>query len=114
MDKQNKKELAAAYKERKVVGGVYGIVNSENGKMLLLSTCDMQGSRNRFEFSKNTGSCINLKLRADWQKYGNTAFDFTVLEELTKKESQTDKEFAEDIDTLQELWGEKLHEKDLY
>lgn len=114
MDKQNKKELAAAYKERKVVGGIYGIVNSGNGKMLLLSTCDMQGSRNRFEFSKKTGSCINLKLREDWQKYGNMAFDFTVLEELTKKESQTDQEFAEDIATLQELWTEKLLGKNLY
>ncbi|WP_277668850.1 GIY-YIG nuclease family protein [Caproiciproducens galactitolivorans] len=85
MDKQNKKELTAAYKGRKVVGGIYAIVNRQNGKMLLLSTCDLQGSRNRFAFAKEIGSCINLKLTEDWRKYGNAAFDFTVLEELSKK-----------------------------
>ena len=103
-----------AYKERKVIGGIYAIVNSQNGRMLLLSTCDMQGSKNRFEFAKRTGSCINLKLQNDWQEYGNTAFDFTVLEELSKKETQTDKEFEDDVETLQELWTEKLRGKDLY
>ena len=114
MDKQSRKELTAAYKDRKVTGGIYAIVNSRNGKMLLLSTCDLLGSRNRFEFAKKTGSCINLKLQSDWQDYGNTAFDFKILEELTKKESQTDKEFTDDVETLLELWTEKLQEKDLY
>ncbi|XOQ49575.1 MAG: GIY-YIG nuclease family protein [Eubacteriales bacterium] len=114
MDKQNRKMLTAAYKERKIVGGIYAIVNSQNGKMLLLSTCDLQGSKNRFAFSKKTGFCINLKLTEDWRKYGNTAFDFTVLEELSKKETQTDKEFSDDVETLRELWAEKLQGKDLY
>ncbi len=114
MDKQNKKELTARYKERKIIGGVYAVVNSATGKMLVLSANDLQGSRNRFEFSQKTGSCINLKLQDDWQKYGSSAFRFEVLEELAKKETQTPGEFAQDIDTLYELWAEKLSGKDLY
>lgn len=114
MDKQNRKELTAAYKERKITGGVYAIVNSGTGKMLILSAHDLQGSKNRFEFSQKTNGCMNLKLRDDWQKYGSAAFRFEVLEELTKKESQTAEEFDEDIRTLHELWMEKLNGKDLY
>nr|WP_319487623.1 GIY-YIG nuclease family protein [uncultured Caproiciproducens sp.] len=114
MDKQNKKELAATYKERKITGGVYAVVNSGTGKMLVLSTYDLQGSKNRFEFSQKTNGCINLKLQNDWQKYGTASFHYEVLEELTKKESQTLKEFEDDIHTLHELWVEKLGDKDLY
>ncbi|MBW7571790.1 GIY-YIG nuclease family protein [Caproiciproducens faecalis] len=114
MDKQNKKELAAAYKERKITGGVYAIVNEETGKMLLQSSYDLQGSKNRFSFSRQTGSCVNLKLRDDWKKYGINAFHFEILEELTKKETQTQAEFEMDLDTLYELWTEKLAEKELY
>lgn len=114
MDKQNKKELTAAYKERKITGGVYAIVNSETEKMLILPAHDLQGSKNRFEFSQKTNGCMNLKLQNDWQKFGSAAFRFEVLEELTKKESQTAEEFDEDIRTLHELWMEKLSDKNLY
>ena len=114
MDKQDKKELTAAYRERKITGGVYAIVNSGTGKMLILSARDLQGSKNRFGFSQKTNSCINLKLRDDWQKYGGNTFRFEALEELTKKESQTVEEFEQDIRTLHELWMEKLGDKDLY
>jgi hypothetical protein len=114
MEKQNKKDILAAYKERKVLGGVYAIRNLENGKMLLLSATEISGSQNRFNFAQKTGSCIDLKLKDDWQKYGNEAFAFVVLEELEKKDTQTLKEFGEDIKILKGLWLEKLDSALLY
>ena len=57
MDRQNRRELIAAYKGRKVRGGVFGIRNTVSGKILLLSTADLQGCENRFRFSQMTGSC---------------------------------------------------------
>ena len=39
--------------------------------------------------------------------YGAASFSFAVLEELQKNETQTDREFAEDVQTLFELWQEK-------
>ena len=44
-------------------------------------------------------------MREDWERYGIGAFSFAVLEELEKKETQSEAEFARDIETLLELWS---------
>ena len=114
MDKQNKKEMLAAYKERKVIGGICAIKNIANGKMLLLSVLDLQGYKNRFGFSQATGGCINVRLQKDWEKFGADSFVLETLEELVKKETQTLKEFSDDIKTLKEIWLEKPDPDMLY
>ncbi|MDR3644354.1 MAG: GIY-YIG nuclease family protein [Clostridia bacterium] len=114
MEAQSKKEIRAAYKERKVTGGICAIKNTCSGRMLLAAVADLQGYRNRFEFSKATGGCINIKLQKDWDSLGADAFAFEVLEELVKKEAQTSKEFLDDIATLKEMWLEKLDPELLY
>jgi hypothetical protein len=77
------KEKLQEYKERKQIGGVYAIKNSINGKILLLSTADLKGIKNRFEFSIATNNCINHKLQKDWNEFGKNVFSFEVLEELS-------------------------------
>jgi hypothetical protein len=112
MKSEAKKRLLSAYRERKVVGGVFAIRNTDHGKRLIDSTVDLHGSRNRFDFMKKTGSCYHLKLRGEWS--GNPPFVFEVLEELEKGETQTDSEFAEDVKALRELWLEKLRDERFY
>lgn len=114
MDKQERKEKLAAYKERKRVGGVYVIQNRFTGKMLLQSAVDLRGGENRFRFLKQTGSCPSPVLQQDWRQYGGDAFTLKVLETLDQKEDQTEKEFAQDIKTLEELWLERLKPSELY
>lgn len=114
MDKKNRKELVQAYKERKIIGGVYAIKNTINGKMLLESAADLQGNKNRFEFSQKTDSCINIKLQKDWKELGGKAFVFDILETLEKKDTQTLKEFSDDIQVLEEMWAEKIDSDKLY
>lgn len=114
MDQENKKRIAAEYKERKVIGGICAVKNTANGKLLLLTAPDIPGMRNRFEFSQKMNSCINLKLQKDWTEYGNDSFCFEVLEELKKKEDQTSKEFSEDLKVLEEMWREKFEAAQLY
>lgn len=114
MDKLSKKELLAKYKERKVVGGVFAVRNSANNKMLVQSATNLQAAKNQFEFSQQTGGFTHMKLQEDWKKYGNSVFTYEVLEELEKKETQTDKEFSEDIKVLEQMWLEKLSSYDLY
>ncbi|MDF2512713.1 MAG: hypothetical protein K0S04_2579 [Herbinix sp.] len=46
-------------------------------------------------------------MRSDWEAHGAASFSFTVLEEITKKETQTDREFNEDLKLLLEMWNEK-------
>jgi hypothetical protein len=114
MDKQSKKEMSAAYVGRKKIGGVYVIRNLVTGKILLGSAPDVEGTKNRFSFSQATQSCVQPKLDDDWKLYGAKTFVLEILETLEKKETQTDREFADDIKTLKELWVEKLDPKMMY
>lgn len=109
MDKQAaRKEKIARYKQRMLKGGVYRIVNTRSGKMLLEAAADLAGSKNRFDFSVATGSCVNFKLQRDWLALGAGAFSFEVLEELAQKQDQTEDEFREELEVLRQLWDEKL------
>jgi len=106
-----KKELRERYKSRKVVGGVYRIVNTQNGCFYLQSTDDMQSVHNLFAFSKKTGNSTFPPippLRRDWEEYGQEAFQVEELELLEKTPEQTTREFQEDLKVLLELWSEKL------
>jgi hypothetical protein len=114
MEKLNKKELLAAYKERKMVGGICAIKNAVTGKLLVLSTSDLQRCKNRFDFAQKTGSCVSMKLQNDWKKYGNHVFAFEILEEYEQQETQAPEEFRDDIKVLEEMWLEKLGSAELY
>jgi hypothetical protein len=105
--KSKRKELKLQYKGRQITGGVYAI-KSTRGRQLLESTTDLLGSKNRFDFAVKTNSCPNAKIRQAWQELGPDAFAFEPLEEITKKDAQTMKEFEADVAALKELWAEKL------
>lgn len=111
MDKEKRKKLQQQYAERCVKGGVYAIKNTESGKMLLLTTQDMPGSLNRFAFALQTGGCVHPLLRDEW---GKSNFSIEVIEELKKKEDQTDKEFAAEVQALYELTIQQYSAELLY
>ena len=113
-DPKAKKDLQAQYKEREIIGGVYSITNTSNQKILLVATTDLPGRKNRFAFSQTTGSCVEIKLQSDWNRYGSGQFVFEVLEELKKGESQTAEEFKADVAVLETLWLDKLSDRDFY
>jgi hypothetical protein len=103
-----RKELANEYKQRKLHGGVYRITNTLSGKYLLDHAVDLKAAQNRFNFLVATGSCVPIKLQEDWKEFGGKAFAFEVLEEIEMKQDQGEKEFADDLETLEELWRTKL------
>lgn len=108
MNKQSKKELKEQYKNREIIGGVYRVICQGSGKQFLRSTEDIKGSKNRFIFSIATNSCPDMSMLKEWNEFGPNAFDFEILEEIVKKETQTDSEFSEDTHFLFETWKEKL------
>lgn len=109
-----RKELKARYKARKVVGGVYRIVNSENGRFYLHSTGNIDAARNWFKMCLDLGTCEHPHLREDWKKYGAGAFSLEELDLLEKGETQTDAEFKNDIAALYAMWDEKLPREGRY
>ena len=107
MKPQNKKDLIAAYKQRTQIGCIYAVTSTQTGKSLVLASPDIGGIRKRYEFSAMMGGCFHPKLQQDVNRYGSASFSFSVLEELEKKSTQTDREFADDLDVLLSLWLEK-------
>ena len=114
MKPQNKKDLIAAYKQRPQIGGIYAVTNKETGKSLVLASADIGGIRSRYEFSAMMGGCFHPKLQQDVNRFGAGAFSFAVLEEMEKKNTQTDREFAEDLEVLLSLWLEKYDPEKRY
>ena len=110
-----KKEILAQYKEREIIGGVYLIRNTVNNKLLLDAATDLQSIRNRFEFARKTGSCVNPQLQSDWSGHGSGAFVFEVLEELKKTSAQTENEFKAEVYLMKDIWFEQLSKcEDMY
>lgn len=111
---ESRKEMAQQYRDRKQIGGVFLVRNTVNGKALLDASTDLPGSKNRFTFAQDTGTCVYLRMQKDWKEQCGKGFAFEVLEELEKGETQTNAEFATDIKALKELWSEKLANEALY
>ena len=70
--------------------------------------------QNRFNFSVKTNSCLNLKLREDWNKYGANSFTFEILEEVEMKPEMDRREFKKQLDELADKYSEKMNEDELY
>jgi hypothetical protein len=109
MEKFSKKALKEQYRNRTIVGGVYCIKCNDN--IWIRPTTNMQGAKNRFEFSVYNNYCPEGCMLESWKQFGAVSFSFEILEEIEKKKTQTDDEFLEDVNTLLELWTEKLKVK---
>ncbi len=112
--KQHRKELVQEYKQRKLTGGVFCIVNDLTGQRLLLAETDLQGSRNRFDFMTMTGNSPHYKLNKDYAAQKGKGFRFEVLEQIEQKENQDKAEFLEELEVLRQLWCEKYLPEALY
>ena len=104
----HKKDLIKAYKSRPLSGGVTLLRDSVNGRYLLETQTNVQGSRSRFEFMRATNCPPSMKVQRDWKAHGAWAFTFEILEELTQREDQTEEEFREELKVLGEVWAEKF------
>ena len=103
-----RKEITGEYKRRKLSGGVYTITNTQSGKYILGYAANLQGVRNRFQFSVMTGATVHPKLQKDWAELGAQAFRLDILEELEQKPEQSQTEFLEDLEMLAQLWRANL------
>lgn len=113
LDKQHKKELATAYKTSFRRMGVYQIRNEHNGKILVRSTMDLDGARNRLDFMKQMNTPAFPELKSDWVKFGSDSFVFEELDQIKPQEEQPgtpaeQEKYKDEVNTLLELWLEKL------
>ena len=104
----DKKEIKLQYKCTPRCAGVYQIRNAANGKVIVGSSLNLDGSKNRFEFERKTG-CIskNRALQQDWQEHGADNFSFAVLEELKPNDDPAADRRVE-LATLEQKWLQTL------
>ena len=114
MKNEKRKQAIYEYKEKKTTGGVYKITNTESKKSLIKGEIDLASMQNRFNFSVKTNSCLNLKLRNDWNKYGANSFTFEILEEVEMKSEMDRRQFKKQLDELADKYSEKMNEDELY
>ncbi|MDF2927197.1 MAG: hypothetical protein K0R57_6111 [Paenibacillaceae bacterium] len=113
LDRDKKKEIATAYKQTFRRMGIYQIRNAQNGKIFVDGSMDLDGSRNRLEFQRQTNMCTMFELKADWALYGKDSFVFEELDEIKPREETLSdpselKAYKEEVNELLELWLEKL------
>lgn len=101
MDTNRKKELREAYKERELEMGVFFVTCTESGQTYFGATKNIPAGFNRAQFQLNSGMHPNKKLQEAWDRLGEEAFEFGVVQYLETVDSKDD--YAEDLETLLDL-----------
>lgn len=80
----HKKELKEMYKEMKIEAGVFTMTNKQTGKVFVGSFNNLK-RLNGFQFMLKTNTHTNKELQADYNSYGQEAFEVAIVEHLKKK-----------------------------
>jgi len=95
-----KKELKEQYKQMKPEMGVYSFKSTATCRQFLGWSNDIKSRINRDKFQLGAGMLPNKKLQEEWDAYGESRFEISVIEvlEYDKDESKTD--YTEDLKEL--------------
>lgn len=112
MDKLEKKELINIYKQQEVEMGIIQIYNTVTGYSFVDICSNLYKPFEGIKFQLNLGRFKVKRLQEEWNKYGEGAFNFEVVEKLEHTEGATEKEKIDDLKELLEMWvdsqGESL------
>ncbi|MDR3085555.1 MAG: GIY-YIG nuclease family protein [Christensenellaceae bacterium] len=105
MDKQRRRELRGKYDEIPTMMGVAQLKNRQNGKLFVFSKNNLKSSYLTMKMQLDMGQFRNAELQADWKALGETAFEYSVLEEKEVK-PEIDRDFA--LRQMEKAWLERL------
>ena len=80
MEKQRRREIANAYKEKKVVQGVFAVRCAPTGETWLGLSRNLPAQQNSIWFSLRVGSHRNKAMQAAWKEHGEAAFELSTIE----------------------------------
>ena len=87
--------------------GVFQIRNIVNDKVFVDSSLNSPGKINRLIFQLDLRQHPSKSFQADWNQFGKDAFEFETLEDVQPR-PDANYNYAADIETLEDLWLEKL------
>jgi hypothetical protein len=113
----SKKELQEAYKQKKFKMGVFQIRNTENQKVFIEGSVNLDAIWNRHRLQLSFGNHPNAALQADWKTFGEHSFLFEIIEELTEND-QANTDYNKEVKLLSQMcidelkpYGEKGYHK---
>ncbi|GAB4455424.1 MAG: hypothetical protein Kow0031_37110 [Anaerolineae bacterium] len=104
---KSKKELKREYKERPKPAGVFQVRNTANGKVLLGSSLNLEGSLNKHRFMLMSGSHRNKALQLDWNNAEPNMFEFEIVE-IVKLTDAPSFNISDELTLLEQIWLEEL------
>lgn len=106
----DKKQITKNYKLQKQPAGIYAVHNKIDNKMYISTSKNLTAVIRRFEFTLTMGSFPYQELIDDYKKLGKDNFEIKILDELEFK-NETEKEIDTELNSLEELWIEKLKDE---
>ena len=103
----DKAAIKKAYKQAKQLMRVYRIKTSQNEKTYIGYATNLQAGFNRHKAELKFGSHRNKELQEIWYSYGESAFEFEILDVLDNEEN-SQANAIEELQTLTEMWIQKL------
>ncbi|WP_127534753.1 GIY-YIG nuclease family protein [Paenibacillus kobensis] len=82
MDNNKRKELVEKYQDRKREMGVFKIVHVPSGRAFIGSSLNLEAAWNRERFGLNLGSHACQEMQEAWNRDGESAFRFEIVEML--------------------------------
>ena len=107
----DKKQAKLEYKASRQPMGVFAIRNLVDEKVFVGSSMNLAAIFNRIRFQLFAGAHPLKSLESDWKLLGSGKFEFEVLEELVPRDDPN-YNYAADLETLEDLWLEKLEPYD--
>jgi group I intron endonuclease len=104
---KSRKDLNREYTERKKPAGVFQVKNTENGKVLLGSSLNLEGPLNGHKFMLKTGGHYNNELQQEWNQYGSDKFIFEILE-VVRVRDNPNLNLSDELTLLEQIWIEEL------
>jgi len=99
-------EIKRQYKETPKTAGVFQIINTTNGKILLGSSKNLEGKLNKHRFQLSIQRHFNKQLQEDWDRLGADAFRFEIAE-VAKVKDDPGFNLDDQLSLLEEIWIEK-------
>ena len=81
--------------------------NTENGKVFLGSSLNLEGSLNKHKFMLSIGAHQNKAMQEDWNTFGPDKFVFEILE-IVKVKDEPNFNLSDELTLLEQIWIEEL------
>lgn len=78
----SRKEAIRKFKERKPAVGAYAIRCTATGRTWVGVSRNLDATRNGSWFGLRSGGFIDRELQAEWNRHGESAFEYEILERL--------------------------------